>query len=96
MRVRLLVSMAGPGGSWQPNHLFSCSEAEGNRLVAARFAEYVSDAEAKASADAESRAAAAVAKAKKAAIEAATVEAPERAVSRKKVAKRKPKAKSKS
>jgi hypothetical protein len=71
MRVRVLVSMSGPGGSWRSGDPYDCSEAEAGRLIAAGTAEPWGGE-----------------------IEAAAVEPPERAVSRKKVTKRKAKKRS--
>lgn len=39
MRVRLLVSMAGPGGAWSPGDEAELPDAEALRLIAAGYAE---------------------------------------------------------
>lgn len=43
MKVRLLVGLSGPAATLEPGDLYECDDAEGTRLVCARYALPVDD-----------------------------------------------------
>lgn len=44
MKVKLLVGLSGPAGSWQPGDTYDCTAEEGARLIERGFAEAVGHA----------------------------------------------------